>query len=301
MLLKSAAQGAGSRVAGWVETSPLPSNLYPAPAPTPASPAKQPSGEPIGQACANSARGPHVTATTAAPRQSPHTQHPRHCEERSDAAIPSRGAPLSLRGAQRRSNLEMRAQVPRLLRFARNDNMPHSRHPAPRHYPHPVIARSAATKQSRDAGHKCRDCFASLAMTVFLIQKTRPRAMSLPLPCHCEERSDAAIPSRGAHVPRLLRFARNDNIHGPHRQPPPRAMSLPPPCHCGERSDEAISKGWARWSRLLRFARNDSIPYPKDPAPRHVITPAMSLRGAQRRGNLVTRSTCAEIASLRSQ
>ncbi len=40
--------------------------------------------------------------------------------------------------------------------------------------------------------------------------------------CHCEERSDEAIPSMPAW--RLLRFARNDS-NG---------------CHCEEHSDEAI-------------------------------------------------------------
>ncbi len=127
---------------------------------------------------------------------------PCHCEERSDAAIPSRGA-----------------HVPRLLRFARNDSMPDPhRQPPPCHYPCHVIAGSAATRQSRDAEHMCRDCFASLAMTVCLTRTGSPHLVITPAMSlrGAQRRGNLEMRARWS---RLLRFARNDNMPGPHWRP----------------------------------------------------------------------------------
>ncbi len=175
----------------------------------------------------------------------PRTARPCHCEERSDAAIPTG-----------------RARCTRLLRSARNDNNPHPRGPAPSH----VIARSAATKQSRKVGHDVRDCFAPLAMTIF------PARTAAAPPRHCEERSDAAIPPRTARCTGLLRSARNDN------NPYPRG---PAPSHVIARS--AATKQ----SRKVGHDVGDCFaPLAMTIIPIQEVRPRpMSLRGAQRRGN----------------
>ncbi len=184
--------------------------------------------------CKNAPRPPHrlpamtVFCTQMARHARATTPHPCHCEDRSDAAISSRAAPMSLRGSQRRGNLVTRGTH--------------------------VIARSAATRQSRKEQHKSRDCFASLAMTVFL---TRPAAT--PRPCH-----------HPSHV--IARSAAT-------RQ---------------SRKEQHKSRDC--------FASLAMTIFPTRPARHaHVITPPMSLRGAQRRGNPEKSSTSPEIASLRSQ
>src|SRR5581483_500690 len=76
-----------------------------------------------------------------------------------------------------------------------------------------VIARSAATRQSRTAPQSER-----------LLRSARNDRGC----CHCEERSAAAIPDGAAPTGgRLLRCARNDRGC----------------CHCEERSDAAIPDG----------------------------------------------------------
>ena len=128
-----------------------------------------------------------------------------HCEERSDAAIPCRNNRLrtnpptmSLRGAKRRGNPVQ--------------ELPTAYKPS-----HNVIARSEATRQSR-AG--TTDCVQTLPQ------------------CHCEERSDVAIPCRNYQVranlqPEIATTSVRTGL----------AMTKKGSlrCHCEERSDVAIS------------------------------------------------------------
>src|SRR5579885_646560 len=90
-----------------------------------------------------------------------------------------------------------------------------------------VIARSAATRQSRTAPQPER-----------LLRCARNDRGC----CHCEERSDAAIPDGAApQSERLLRCARNDRGC----------------CHCEERSDAAIPDGaTVRETASLRSQRH---------------------------------------------
>src|SRR5215208_5132927 len=87
--------------------------------------------------------------------------------------------PASLRGARRRSNPELVRRLNNgLLRSARNDGGVESFFP--------VIARSAATKQSR-ACALVKQWIASL--------RSQRRRCEIIFPRHCEERSDEAIQS----------------------------------------------------------------------------------------------------------
>src|SRR5690554_968589 len=122
----------------------------------------------------------------------------------------------------------------------------------------PVIARSAATWQSRDTEPShALDCRASLAMTVLgWMYGAEWRCWALPR--HCEERSDVAIHGHRAIARTgLPRFARNDGAGVDVRCG---VALLGSPRHCEERSDVAIHghRAIAR-TGLPRFARNDAV------------------------------------------
>ncbi len=124
---------------------------------------------------------------------------------------------------------------------------------------------------------------------------TRP---STHLSCHCEERSDVATccscplrtaaspPPRSRLQPSLLSLRgaqRRRNLlflraaFRPAASPPPRSRLQPSPCHCEERSDVATC-----------CSSRASIPPRGQPTtPLSPPTISLSLRGAQRRRNLL--------------
>ena len=135
---------------------------------------------------------------------------------------------MSLRGAQRRGNLNPRRRPnPRLLHCVRSDT-PHAVERSP------LLSMSLRGAQRRGNLHPRRHPNPRL---LHCLRNDTPYAVerSPCSLCHCEERSDAAISTRGG-APTQDCFTAFAMTH-----PMPWRAAPCSRCHCEERSDAAIS------------------------------------------------------------
>jgi hypothetical protein len=170
---------------------------------------------------------------------------------------------MSLRGAKRRGNLTQRwhltvrsphfactdkTPTPRLRHYVRNDKAGHSQ----RHHPmslrgaqrrgnpnHRLHTTPGSPHLAAPTKHQHQDCVTTFAMT----KQGTPNDTT---PCHCEERSDAAIPTTGCTLPQDRHTPLAPTKHNPRDYVTAFAMTKQgtpndtTPCHCEERSDAAI-------------------------------------------------------------